>query len=114
MQPAASGLLALALLTVGCAVRGPQTYRLIPRDKSSVLIPPGVPGPDVSRRVLIAEVAPGPGTCSVSDAVEMRRKGRRPRLTVNRDTLLRQPPGWLSAWTADAESRNCVAPGQGL
>src|SRR5438105_15310468 len=109
MQPAASGLLALALLMVGCAARGPQTYRLIARDKSSVLIPPGVPGADVSRRVFTAEIVAGSGKCSAdTDAVEMRRKGHKVRLAVNRDTLVRQPAGWLSLWTASAEARNCI------
>ena len=36
------------------------------------------------------------------------------RVTVTRDPLLKQPPGWLAAWTAQAESQGCIAAGEGL
>ena len=99
----------------GCAARGPGTYRLVEQGKSSVLIPPGVAKPDLSRRVFTADGAAGRDRCPAEKgAVEPRTRGRNVRLTVNRDALAKQPPGWLAQWTASAESRDCVAAGQGL
>ena len=34
-------------------------------------------------------------------------------MTVRREALLQQPPGWLSNWTAEFESEGCLAPGSG-
>jgi hypothetical protein len=36
------------------------------------------------------------------------------RVEVRRDALLRQPPAWLSRWTAEAEAQGCIASGTGL
>jgi len=108
-------LLALALVTAGCAVRQPQTYRLVEQGKASVLIPPGVVSPDLPRRVFTADIPPGRSKCAADQgAVETRPRGKNVRLTVDRDALIHQAPGWLSQWTASAESRDCVAAGQGL
>ena len=115
MERLTPAVLAFLLVNVGCAVRQPQSYRLVPQGKSSVLIPPGVTGPDPARREFKADIPSGRGKCAADqDAVEMRPRGKSVRLTVNRDALARQAPGWLSKWTAAAESRDCIAPGQGL
>ena len=47
-------------------------------------------------------------------AVAMRVRKGRAVIAVKRDTLLKQPPGWLSNWTAGLESQGCLAPGGGL
>ena len=44
----------------------------------------------------------------------MRVRKKRVLVTVTRDALGRQPPGWLSAWAAEIESHGCLAPGDGL
>ena len=33
-------------------------------------------------------------------------------MTVHRDALVKQPRGWLTTWTEQAESQGCIAPGQ--
>ncbi len=79
-----------------------------------MLIPPGVAA-DVTRRTFRSDVAAGPGRCALEgDAIRIRRRGRGVQVTVARDALLRQPPAGLSRWTIAAESRGCIAPGQGL
>src|SRR5713226_8217116 len=113
MYRTALALLAFLLVTAGCAVRRPQTYRLVEQGKSRVLVPPGVDGPDLSRRVFTADIPPGRGKCGADQgAVAIERRGKSVRLTVNRDALIHQAPGWLARWTAAAESRDCVAVGQ--
>ncbi|SPE38301.1 conserved hypothetical protein [Candidatus Sulfopaludibacter sp. SbA6] len=115
MDRSAPALLALLLVNAGCVVRRPQTYRLVEQAKSSVLIPPGVASPDVPRRVFTADIPAGRGKCAADrGTVEMRPRGKRVRLTVDREALIRQAPGWLSHWTAATESRDCIAAGQGL
>ena len=105
----------LALLTAGCAVRQPQTYRLVMQPNGRILIPPGVATTDVPRRTFQADVAAGRGKClPVENAIEIRPHGRGMRVTVTRDGLLRQPPAWLSRWTVAAESQGCIAAGQGF
>lgn len=114
MKRTAPALLALLLVHGGCAVRGPQTYRLVEQGKSGVLIPPGIASPDVPRRVFTADIPGGRGKCAADQGgVEIRRHGNSVRLTVDRDALIHQAPGWLGKWTADAESRGCIGEGQG-
>ena len=105
--------LLLSMVTSGCAVR--QTYRLVKQNAGSVLIPPGVSKPDVGQRIFTADIAPGRGSCAPAEgAIAIQSRKGRVRVTVTRDRLLKQPPGWLSAWTAQAESQGCIAAGEGL
>src|SRR6185369_17603826 len=110
-------LLFAILVSTGCATRRPalQTYRLVERDTGQILIPPGVATPDVAQRRFRTDIAtagkPCPPTSGVI-AIQARKKGA--LVTVGRDALLKQPPGWLSAWTAEIESQGCLAPGEGL
>ncbi len=101
------------ILLAGCAARQPRTWRLMRQPSGRVLIPPGVKTPDLPRTSLIAQVAPGGEECR-TEAVSIRPRGRGVRVDIARDALLRQPPAWLSRWTAEAESRRCIAPGVGL
>jgi hypothetical protein len=106
-------LLLSIVITSGCVVR--QTYRLVKQNAGSVLIPPGVSKPDIGQRTFTADIAPGRGSCTPAEgAVAIQSRHGRVRVTVSRDLLLKQPPGWLSAWTAQAESQGCVAAGEGL
>ncbi len=104
-------ILVLALLSSAC-VRKPvfDTYRL----RGPVLVPPGVPGPEVVRRTLVSDIAPGKGSCA-AEAPMLRLRKKRLVLTVDRDSLLQQKqPGWLSNWTMQAEAHGCIAQGEGL
>src|ERR1700674_2390160 len=101
------------LACAGCAVHKPlfRTYRLVKHDTGQVLIPPGVAAPDLAQRTFAADVATGPSRCPPADgviAIQVRKK--RVLVTVTRDTLLKQPPGWLSAWTSEIEAQGCLAP----
>jgi hypothetical protein len=112
----ASGL-ALLMASAGCAVRTPalRTYRLVKQDTGRVLIPPGIATADVPQRTFAADVVSGRGSCAPAGGpVEILPHKNRVRVTVRRDALLKQPPGWLSSWTALAESQGCIAPGEGL
>ena len=105
--------LLLAIVTSGCAVR--QRYHLVKQNAGSVLIPPGVSRPDVGQRTFTVDIAPGRGSCVPAEgAVAIQSRRGRVRVTVTRDPLLKQPPGWLSAWSAQAESQGCIAAGEGL
>jgi hypothetical protein len=44
----------------------------------------------------------------------MQKRGKRVRVTVTREDLLKEPPGWLSEWTAFAEEQGCLQQGKGL
>ncbi|MEX2260580.1 MAG: hypothetical protein WD696_01445 [Bryobacteraceae bacterium] len=105
------------LAWAGCAVRQPvsQNYRLVKQDTGQVLIPPGVAGPDIAQRTFTAVAAAGRGTCpDATGAIPIQVRGKRLRVTVTRETLLKQPAGWLGAWAADMEAQGCLAPGGGL
>jgi hypothetical protein len=113
MSRVLAAALLLSIVTTGCAVR--QTYRLVKQNTGSVLIPPGVSKPDVGQRTFIAAIAAGRGSCGpAKGAIVIQPRKGRVRVTVTRDPLLKQPPGWLSAWTAQAEFRGCIAAGEGL
>ena len=100
-------LAALALFLAGCAVRQPlpATWRFTQR----TLAPPGVATLDQSQSSFPLDL-PGRGPCPTSDAVAVQRRGRRLTVTVLRDSLLKQPPGWLAAWAAAAEAQGCIPP----
>jgi hypothetical protein len=105
--------LLLSILTTGCAVR--QTYRLVNQDADRVLIPPGVSKPNVGQRTFTTDIAAGRGSCAPGEgAIAIQSRHGRVRVTVTRGPLLKQPQGWLSAWTAQAESQGCIAAGEGL
>src|ERR1017187_9781516 len=97
------------LLLTGCAVRqpSPATWRLAGR----TLMPPGVAA-DLAQHTFHAPI-PGRSPCPDSDAITVRRRGLRLNVTVHRDALVKQPRGWLTTWTEQAESQGCIAPGQG-
>ena len=113
MSRVLTAALLLSTVTTGCAVR--QTYRLVKQNAGSVLIPPGVSKPDVAQRTLTADIAAGNGSCGPAEgAIAIQSRHGRVRVTVTRDPLLKQPQGWLSAWTAQAESQGCIAAGEGM
>jgi hypothetical protein len=97
------------LLLTGCAVRQPfpATWRLAGR----TLMPPGVAA-DLAQRTFTAPI-PGRSRCPESDAITVQPRGSRLTVTVRRDALVKQPRGWLTTWTEQAESQGCIAPGQG-
>ncbi len=88
-------------------MRQPATWRLSGR----TLIPPGVAA-DVSQRTFTAPIH-GKSPCPESDAITVQPRRSRLRVTVHRDALLKQPRGWLTTWTEQAEAQGCIAPGQG-
>lgn len=106
----AAMLSALLLAAFGCAVRKPDTYRLIRESGRTVLVPPGVSRPDLGRRSFQVPIA-GSSACAAAGGVAIQRRGRNLRITLTRDSLVRQPAGWLSRWAAEAEANGCVAPG---
>ena len=113
MSRVLAATLLLSMVTTGCAVR--QTYRLVSQGAGRVLIPPGISRPDVAQRTFTADIAAGRGSCAPAEgAIAIQSRHGRVRVTVTRDPLLKQPPGWLSAWTAQAESQGCIAAGEGL
>lgn len=112
-----SAILFACLACTGCIVHRPalQTWRLVKRDTDQVLIPPDVSSPDLTRRTIKADVIPDHASCSRdSEAVNVRVRGKRARVTVTRDSLAEQPRGWLHAWAFQLEEQHCLAPGEGL
>ena len=104
-----------ALLLAGCAARGPQTWRLVPQNHGQLLVPPGVKSPAVAETTFTADAPSWHSPCApAGNAVRIRQRGKRLRVTVTRDVLLGQPPGWLAGWTASAEARQCLPLGAGL
>ena len=78
------------------------------------MVPPGVASPDLARRTFVAHIPPGTRHCAIeSAAVQLQLRNERLHVTVTRDALLAQPPGWLSDWGVRAEAQGCVATGQG-
>src|ERR1039458_2376108 len=113
MSRVLAATLLLSMVTSGCAVR--QTYRLVNQGAGRVLIPPGISRPDVGQRTFTADIATGRGSCAPAEAgIAIQPRHGRVRVTVTRDPLLKQPPGWLSTWTAHAELQGCIAAGEGL
>src|ERR1039458_4735729 len=106
--------LAAILCLAGCAAKKPLTYRLAPHGR--VLVPPRVAKPDLSQATLTAAVVQWRAACAPdSNAITvLPRKKNKVRLTISRETLLKQPVGWLSQWTTEAEAQGCLAPHTGL
>src|SRR5689334_16103120 len=103
----ASAVLAM-LAATGCTHK-PATYRLLARNPGHVVVPPEVLSPDLVSRTFAANLPPGPGPCQLNDdAVRLDfRKNKKIRVTVSRDALLKQPPGWLAEWSIRVESQGC-------
>jgi hypothetical protein len=102
------------LLAAGCAVRkrAYQTYRLV---TGPLLIPPGVGAADVQMRVFTSQVAAGPARCpSANDVVTVEVRRKKLKVTVRKDALAAQKPGWLSEWAGRMEAQGCVASGEGM
>lgn len=103
-------LTAVCLLSAGCGVRKPLSldWRFISTDTTATLLPPGVAGADVTRRILTTDITAGKGPCPG----EIRVRKNHIVATVNRGALDASPDGWLTVWAADAESRGCIAAGE--
>jgi hypothetical protein len=104
-------IFAFLLICNGCAVHQPvkANWRLIKQGTGDVMIPPGVAKPDLATRTFVVDLTAGSGPCPPS----IRVKRKRVSVTVTREMLLRQPPGWLTTWAAGIESQGCVAHGDG-
>jgi hypothetical protein len=102
------GAAPLLLLTTGCAVKTPATWRLA----GPVLTPPGVAG-TVGQRTFTVPRDASRGECPQGEAVTLQGRKGNLKVTVNRAALEKQPKGWLADWTARAESGRCVAAGGG-
>jgi hypothetical protein len=89
------------LLSAGCAVRGPATWRV----EGRVLAPPAGP-----RAITLRTHR----DCPSNEAITARRSRSRTVLTVHPEALARQAPGWLASWSAQAEENGCVPAGQGI
>src|SRR5262245_4385804 len=87
------------LFVTSCANR-PHAWQI--RDR--MLLPPGKPRPIVLKAAQ---------NCPSTDAIPARRSGSRVILSVNSETLGKQPPGWLAGWAADAEMGGCTKTGEG-
>jgi hypothetical protein len=103
------------LASTGCAVRKPalQTYRLVNQGNSHILIPPGVAKSDLAQRKFTADVLTGGKSCPAGGAIAIQARKKRVFVTVRRDMLVKQPPGWLTSWTSEIEAQGCLAPGEG-
>ncbi|MGO9263194.1 MAG: hypothetical protein ACLQU1_43985 [Bryobacteraceae bacterium] len=111
----ALALVATLLLSAGCAVRGPQTWRLVPQDRGQVLVPPRIAGPAVAQATWVAAAPLWRAPCApAGNALVFQKRGKRVRVTVAREALLQQPAGWLAEWTASAEAQGCLPQGTGL
>jgi hypothetical protein len=104
----------LALAASGCAVRAPQVYRLVPAGNERVLTPPGVVSADTALGNVTVKLAKKQACAPSPGAITVERHGGTLRLTVTRDSLLRQPKGWLRQWTAEAESQGCIPAGTSM
>ncbi len=95
----------------GCAGRrpAPLTYRLM---KDAVLVPPGVVDASAEQGSFVAAVTAKGCLASASGPITIQVRGRRARVSVRREELLKQADGWLGAWAAGLLERGCVAPGQ--
>ncbi len=79
-----------------------------------MLIPPGVATPHIATRTFTADVVKGVGACPPSTKpVEIRVRRKRAKVTVDREMLIKQQPGWLGRWAVELESRGCVVPHEG-
>lgn len=97
----------------GCASRS-ATYRLVPTDEGSVLLPPGVKNTSVTARKVRLKGLP-PGECPAgAHGIALRRRRKSLRLEVTQRALHMRPNGWLLGWAGELEGSGCLPPGQGL
>lgn len=108
-----AALAVVFLCSIGCAVRKPAVYRLMPRDNRQILVPPGAASPDTIRRTIVTDATKGKGSCPAEEAVTIESRKTHVRAVVDAPALAKQPPGWLGRWSADLESQGCIAPGDG-
>src|SRR5262249_40012658 len=73
---------------------------------NNVLTPPGVAGPSVTQETVKTE-AGAKGVCP--PGIRLRRSEA--IVKVNRTELTKHPPGWLTIWTNELESKGCIAEG---
>src|SRR5260370_36341205 len=59
----ASAIFFALVACAGCAVRKPQTYRLVGQGSAAVLLPPGVAAPDLAQRKVTADIGVGGAPC---------------------------------------------------
>jgi len=102
-------LLSAVILTVACmsgCVHPPYpSWRLA----NNVLTPPGISRPTVTQRTVRADAGEHP---ACPPGVRARRK--QVLVSVSHDSLNKQLPGWLTAWTEDLEAQGCIAPGEAV
>lgn len=110
-------MIACALLICsGCAHRMPlQDWRFQTVGAAHVLTPPDVSAPDLARRTFTTPIAMGRRDCpDTRGVISIKPHGTQARITVTRDSLIKQSPGYLGAWAVQLEGKNCVAPGDGM
>lgn len=106
---------ALAFLAcTACAVRQPASWRLAKQNTGQILIPPDVTRKNLAQRTFTAEVA-GNGPCpATTGVIDVKRRGKRARVTITASKLDEQPAGWLRSWGSQLEEQRCLAPGEGI
>ena len=96
---------ALLLCLTGCAVRQPVPPAW--RYGERTLAPPGVATVDQAQSTVQLKL-PGRGTCVDNDVLTIVRGKGSISLTVHREELLKQKPGWLAEWAGAAEAQGCI------
>ncbi|MEI9974944.1 MAG: hypothetical protein WDO73_24560 [Ignavibacteriota bacterium] len=86
----------------------------MPEGAAQVLIPPGVSAVDVARGKFAMKAGKSHACAPASGAVAVQKRGGNLRISVDRDALLQQSPGWLRQWTAEIEAAGCIPPGMGM
>lgn len=110
MSPRAA-LFACLLLASGCAKPIAQTYRLTPNGTARILVPPGVATPETAGATFSLPAPKARPCTSANGAIAVEKHGAKLRLSIDRDALAQQPPGWLRQWTAEIESQSCIPHG---
>ena len=82
------------------------SWRLAP---DNILTPPGVAGPNISQNIVQTD-ARRHATCPSG----VQAKGKHIRITVIRDSLNKQPRGWITSWAEDLEAQGCIPDGEAL
>jgi hypothetical protein len=104
-------LFAVLLLASSCAKPIAQTYRLTPNGTARILVPPGVATPETTRATLALPATKARTCTPAAGPIAVEKRGAKLRLTVDRDALAQQSPGWLRQWTAELESQGCIPHG---
>ena len=99
---AGAGLVLAGLVLCGCAARS-RNWRLT----GTTLVPPGVRSASVARASF---TFPAGASCAESaHGIKIQTRGKKLRVSVNRDELARAPAGWVSAWATSLSARGCMA-----